>query len=310
MDTLFAGIDVSKDRLDVHLVPGDESFAVGRDAEGFGHLVERLSDLPLKVIAVEATGGFEAVVVAQLAEAGLPVAVVNPDRVRAFARAQGQRAKTDAIDAAVIARFAQLIQPPVRKLADAETRKLADLVSRRRQIVAMRLAERQRQKRTTDVRALKSIGRLLKALDRELSVCEADIAAAVQALPLWRLQDELLQSVPGIGPTVASTLIAEMPELGHLTRKQIAALAGLAPFTRQSGKWKGKSFIAGGRAPVRSALFMAATVAVRHNPVIKVLFDRLIATGKPWKVAVTACARKLLTILNAILKSGDPWKVA
>lgn len=310
MDILFAGIDVSRDRLDVHLVPGDESFAVGRDADGLCELAQRLSDRPVAVIAVEATGGFEAVVVAHLAEAGLPVAVVNPDRVRAFARARGQRAKTDAIDAAVIARFAQLMQPPVRKLADAETRKLADLVSRRRQIVAMRVAERQRQKRTTDGRALKSIGRLLTALERELSVCEADIAAAVKALPLWRLQDELLQSVPGIGPTVASTLIAEMPELGSLSRKQVAALAGLAPFTRQSGKWKGKSFIAGGRATVRSALFMAATVAVHHNSVIKVQFDRLIATGKPWKVAVIACARKLLTILNAILKSGIPWKEA
>ena len=310
MDTLFAGIDVSRDRLDVHLLPQGESFAVERDADGLDRLVQRFAGLPVAVIAVEATGGFETLVVAHLAQAGLPVAVVNPDRVRAFARARGQRAKTDAIDAAVIARFAQLMQPPVRQLADAETRMLADLVSRRRQIVAMRVAERQRQKRIGDKRALKSIGRLLKALERELSVCEADITAAIKALPLWRQQDELLRSVPGIGPTIAATLIAEMPELGNLSRKQVAALAGLAPFTRQSGKWKGKSFIAGGRASIRSALFMAASVAVLHNSVIKVHFNRLVASGKPWKVAIIACARKLLTILNAILKSGTPWKTA
>jgi transposase len=310
MDTRFVGIDVSKDRLDVHSEPDGEAFAVGRDAAGFTELVARLKQLPVSLIAVEATGGFEAVVVAYLAEAGLPVVVVSPDRVRAFAKAEGMRAKTDAIDAGVIARFAQAVHPPVRALADADTRKLADLVSRRRQIVAMLVAERQRLKRAADPHARKSMTRLIKVLERELSVCEADIGTAVHALPLWRMHDQLLQSVPGIGPTIAHTLIAEMPELGQLNRKEIAALAGLAPFTRQSGKWKGKSFIGGGRASVRSVLFIAATVAVRHNSIIKALFKRLIANGKPWKVAVIACARKLLTILNAIIKSGIPWQTA
>jgi transposase len=273
-------------------------------------LIERLKLLPLALIAVEATGGFEGVVVGHLAEAGLPVAVVNPERVRAFAQAEGLRAKTDAIDAGLIARFAQAMRPPLRPLADAETQKLADLIARRRQIVVMLTAERQRLKRASEERARASLARLIKALERELAVCDADIGDAVRQMPLWRHHDELLQSVPGIGPTVARTLIAEMPELGRLDRKQIAALAGLAPFTRQSGKWRGKSFIGGGRSAVRAALFIAATVAARHNPPVKAMFTRLITKGKPWKLAITACARKLLTILNAIIRTGRPWQHA
>lgn len=310
MDDVVIGIDVSKDRIDGQIEPAGEAFSTDRDPDGLAALAERLKALPVKVIAVEATGGFEGVVVAHLAAAGLPVAVVNPERVRAFAKAEGLRAKTDAIDAGVIARFARAVNPPVRAPADAETQLLADLIARRRQIVGMLTAERQRLKRATIGRARKSITRLIAALERELAVCDADIRDAVHQMPLWRLHDELLQSVPGVGPVLSRTLIAEMPELGHLDRRQIAALAGLAPFTRQSGKWRGKSFIGGGRSAVRSVLFIAAAVAARFNPVIKILSDRLTAKGKPWKLVITACARKLLVILNAIIRSGKPWQTA
>jgi transposase len=307
MDRTFVGVDVSKDRLDVHIEPAGEAFAVARDASGLASLLDKLRQVAVAVIAVEATGGFETVLVAHLAQAGLPVAVVSPDRVRAFAKASGERAKSDRIDAALIARFAAALRPPVRPLAEQETRELADLIARRRQIVAMLVAERQRHRRASERRTRRSIERLVKALERELSACEADIATAVQNAPLWRERDELLQTAPGIGPTIARTLIAELPELGSLNRKQIAALVGLAPFTRQSGQWRGKSFIGGGRAAVRAALFMGATVAAKHNPKIKTFFERLLAKGKPWKLAITACARKLLTILNAMVMTGQPW---
>jgi len=307
MDRTFVGVDVSKDRLDVHIEPAGEAFAVARDASGLASLLDKLRQAAAAVIAVEATGGFETVLVAHLAEAGLPVAVVSPDRVRAFAKASGERAKTDRIDAALIARFAVALRPPVRPLAQKETRELADLIARRRQIVAMLVAERQRHRRASERRTRRSIERLVTALERELSACEADIATAVQNAPLWRERDELLQTAPGIGPTIARTLIAELPELGSLNRKQIAALVGLAPFTRQSGQWRGKSFIGGGRAAVRAALFMGATVAAKHNPKIKTFFERLLDKGKPWKLAITACARKLLTILNAMVMTGQPW---
>ncbi len=263
---VFVGIDVSKNKLDVALWPSGEGFAVERNAKGLNSLCARLAALNPVTIALEATGGFETVVAAALAAAGLAVAVVNPAQIRAFAHALGTRAKTDPIDAAVIARFADAARPAIRALADAETQLLADLVSRRRQIVEMIVAEKQRLGRAPAKRLKKSIERLLKALEKELSNLNGDIDAAVRASPLWKANEELLTSVPGVGPTTARTLIAELPELGTLTRKQIAALAGVCPFTRQSGQWRGKSFIAGGRARVRAALFMAAMVAARLTP--------------------------------------------
>jgi transposase len=308
--SLFAGIDVSKDKLDVALWPSGESFAVERNAKGLNSLCARLAAFNPVTIALEATGGFETVVAAALAAAGLPVAVVNPAQIRAFAHALGQRAKTDSLDAAVIARFAEAAKPAIRALADAETQLLADLVSRRRQIVDMIVAEKQRLGRAPAKRLKKSIERLLKALEKELSNLNGDIDAAVRASSVWRANEELLTSVPGVGPTTARTLIAELPELGTLTRKEIAALAGLCPFTRQSGQWRGKSFIAGGRASVRAALFMAAMVAARFNPILKTFYDRLTAVGKPKKAALVAVARKLLTILNAILRDQKPWQTA
>lgn len=258
-------------------------------------------------MALEATGGYETVVAATLGAAGLPVVVVNPAQVRSFGRALGQRAKTDPIDARLIARFAAMTRPEIRPLPNEATQRLADLVARRRQIIAMIVAERQRQKRFTDRRLQKSIGRLLEALQRELSEVDAEIDTDIRGCSAWREKEDLLASVPGVGPTIARTLIAEMPELGALDRRQIAALAGLAPWTRQSGQWKGRSFIGGGRAPIRAALHMGAITAARHNPALKAFRDRLLAAGKPKMVALVAVARKLLTILNAIIRSGKPW---
>lgn len=310
MDSVIVGIDVSKDRLDVALRPGAEAFAVERNAAGLERLVARLTGLSPHIVALEATGGFETVAAAALAAAELPVVIVNPAQIRAFARALGQRAKTDPIDAAVIAHFAEATRPEPRPLPDAATRLLADLVARRRQIVEMIGAERQREKRVAIPRLKKSIARLVKALEKELTSLDTDIDDAVRGSPAWREKEDLLASVPGIGPVISRTLIAELPELGRLGRRQIAALAGLAPFTRQSGLWRGKSFIGGGRTAVRTALFMGALVAKQHNPVLRGFFDRLLAAGKPKMVALIAVARKLLTILNAILRDNRPWQTA
>jgi transposase len=310
MESIVVGIDVSKERLDIAVRPSGEAFFVERNAQGLELLVSRLRELVPQIVALEATGGFETIVAAALAGAGLPVVVVNPAQIRAFARAIGRHAKTDPIDAAVIAHFAEATKPQVRPLPDEATRMLADLVTRRRQIVEMIGAERQRERRISVQHLKKSIARLLKALEKELASLDQDIDDAVRGSPAWREKEDLLASVPGIGPVIARTLIADLPELGQLSRKEIAALAGLAPFTRQSGQWRGKSFIAGGRAAVRSALFMGALVAKQHNPVLKAFFERLVATGKPKMVALIAVARKLLTILNAIIRDNRPWQIA
>ena len=310
MDMITVGIDISKDRLDVAVRPSGEMFVVERKGAGLEVLVERLQALSPHIVALEATGGFETVVTAALAAAGLPVVVVNPAQIRAFAKALGQRAKTDPINAAVIAHFAEATKPEPRPLPDEATRLLADLVARRRQIIEMMVAERQREKRLSVPRLRKGIARHIKVLENELKSLDDDIGGAVRGSPAWREKENLLESVPGIGPIIARTLIAELPELGQLGRKQIAALAGLAPFTRQSGQWRGRSFIGGGRTAVRTALFMGAMVAKRRNPVLKVFFDRLVAAGKPKMVALVAVARKLLTILNAILRDNRPWQTA
>jgi transposase len=308
MDATVVGIDVSKNQLDVHVRGRNERFVVSRDAEGLAALIERLRPIEPRAIGLEATGGFETFVAAGLASAGLPVVVVNPAQVRAFANALGKRAKTDPIDASVIAHFVEATAPEIRPLRDAETQLLADLVARRRQIVAMIVAERQREKHAP-ARVKKSILRLLKALQRELDSLDGDIDAAVKGSPVWREKENLLASVPGIGTTIARTLLAELPELGTLDRRKIAALVGLAPWTRQSGQWRGKSFIGGGRTSVRAALFMGAMVAARHNPILKAFRDRLVAAGKPKLLALVATARKLLVILNAIVRDSKPWAV-
>ncbi len=308
MDVIAVGIDVSKDRLDVAVRPGGNTFVVERNGAGLDHLVARLGQIVPSIVALEATGGFETIAAAALAGAGLPVVIVNPAQIRAFAKAIGQRAKTDPIDAAVIAHFAEATKPQIRPLLDEAPRLLADLVARRRQIIDMIGAERQREKRVALPRLKKSIARVVKMLEKELVEIDDDIDDAVRGSPAWREKEDLLASVPGIGPVIARTLIAELPELGQLGRKQIAALAGLAPFTRQSGQWRGRSFIGGGRKAVRTALFMGAMVAARHNPTLKLFRDKLVAAGKNKLVAIVAVARKLLTILNAILRDKTPWQ--
>lgn len=310
MAAVFVGIDVSKDHLDVHVRPGGTSFRVNRDGAGLQDLLVQLEPLGPSVVALEATGGFETVVAASLGTAGLPVIIVNPVQVRAFARALGKRAKTDPIDAAVIAHFAEATNPEVRALPDETTRLLSDLLARRRQIVQMIVAERQRARVLTAPRLQKSIARLLKALQQELKALDKEIGDSVRGTPVWREKEDLLRSVPGVGPTIARTLLAEMPELGTLDRREVASLAGLAPFTRQSGQWHGKSFIGGGRSRVRAMLYMGALVAVRYNPALRTFYDHLLAAGKPKMVALVAVARKLITILNAILRDQKPWSTA
>lgn len=304
----WIGIDVSKDWLDVHLAPAGEDWRVSRDAVGLDELVRRLGALAPQCIGVEATGGYETVVAATLGAAGLPVVVLNPAQVRHFANALGKRAKTDPIDAAVIAHFIKATTPAIRPLPDEATRMLADLVARRRQIIAMMVAERLRLKRATAKRLVKSITRLLAALQKELSDLECGIAETIKASPLWQAKEDLLSSIPGLGAATARTLIAELPELGTLDRRQIAALVGLAPWTRQSGKWRGKSVIGGGRAPVRSALYRAALVASRFNPTMQTVYQRLLAAGKAKKVALIAVARKLLIACNAIIRTKQTWQ--
>jgi transposase len=310
METMFVGIDVSKDRLDVHVRPSAEAFAVARDGKGLKELVERLSGLSPRLIAVEATGGFETIVAAAIAGAQLPLAVVNPAQIRHFAQAVGKRAKSDPIDAAVIARFAEAVKPEPRQMRDEAARLLAELVGRRAQIIEMLVAERQREGRVAASRVRKSIGRHIAALEKELVAVDSDIDGLVRGSPVWREKEDLLTSFPGVGDTLARVFLAELPELGQLTRREIASLVGVAPFTRQSGRWKGKSMIAGGRSSVRAASFMAALSASRCNPALRAFYQRLLAAGKPKMVALIAVARKILTILNAMLRDKKQWQNA
>jgi len=309
MDQVSVGIDVSKDRLDVHIRPSGEAFAVARDGEGLAALIARLVPLSPRLIAVEATGGFEIIVAAAIGGAGLPLAVVNPAQVRHYAQALGKRAKTDPVDAEVIARFVEATRPEPRALPDEATRMLADLVARRRQIIVMMTAERQRATRLPK-RLMRSCERVIRVLEKELATLDEDIDTTVRGTPAWRAKEDLLVSVPGIGAITARSLIAELPELGNLDRRKIASLVGLAPFTRQSGQWRGKAFIGGGRRTVRAALFVATMAAVRYNPTIRIFRERLLAAGKPKMVAMIACMRKLLTILNAIAREQKPWQNA
>lgn len=308
---ITVGIDVSKARLDVHVHPAGESFALGNDEAGVEELAERLGQLEeLAWIGMEASGRHERLAVAHLAALGLPVVVLNPAQVRSYAQAIGQRAKTDPIDARLIALFLEAVRPELRPVADAQTRELAGLMARRRQVVAMLAAEKARRQQAAPGLARVSIARSVTFLEDELRSLDLEIDKTVRGTPVWRDKEDLLASVPGIGKTIARTLLAELPELGTLNPKQIAALAGLAPYTRQSGTWRGRSFIGGGRTVVRTALFMGALVAARYNPTLKAFRDRLVAAGKPKLVALIATARKLLVILNAILRDKQPWRPA
>ena len=310
MDAIYVGIDVSKDRLDVHVRPSGEAFAVARNGKGLNELIERLRSVGPTLIAVEATGGFETIVAAAIAGAHLPLAVINPAQVRHFAQAVGKRAKTDPIDAAVIARFAEAVKPEPRQLPDEAARLLSELVGRRAQLIEMLVAERQREKRASAGRVRKSLARHIAALEKELPVIDRDIDTMVRGSPVWREKEDLLITFPGVAHTIARSVLADLPELGRLSRREIASLVGYAPFTRQSGQWKGKSMIAGGRPSVRSAIFMAALSAIRCNPVMRVFYQRLLARGKPKMVALVAVARKVLTVLNAMLRDKKQWQHA
>src|ERR1700733_5748263 len=307
---VFIGIDVSKDRLDVCIRPSGETFTVTRDGEGLERLGERLCALAPQLVVMEATGGYETVVASTLAAAHLPLAVVNPRQIRDFARATGKLAKTHRLDAAAIAHFAEAIRPPARPIADPQAQALGELVARRRQVIEMMVAERNRRRRANQRRVLRAIDRHLELLQSELSDLEGDIDGAIRNTPAWQADADLLASVPGIGPATLRTLIAELPELGTLDRRKIAALVGVAPINRDSGTLRGRRTIAGGRASVRSALFMAALVASRANPVIAAHYKKLGAAGKTGKQALTACIRKLIVILNAILLDRKPWQPA
>jgi transposase len=303
---VFVGIDVSKAQLDVAVRPAG-GFRVAHDEAGLARLLQQLTARSPTLVVLEATGGLESPLAGALALAGVPVVVVNPRQVRDCAKATGQLAKTDAIDAEVLARFAEAIRPEPRPLPDEQTQILAALVGRRHQLIDRLTAEKNRV-----ASARSAIRKNLRApiawLERALHQADADLADAIQQSPLWREKDELLRSVPGIGPVLTTTLLANLPELGTLTHKQIAALVGVAPLNRDSGTLRGRRTCWGGRAQVRAVLYMAALTATRFNPVVRIFYRRLCATGKAKKVALVACMRKLLTIVNAMLKHRTPWR--
>lgn len=306
-DGVVVGIDVSKQRLDVCLRPGRQPWSIDHTEAGIAGLLERLAEHRVKLVVVEATGGLEIAVTAALALAHVPVAVVNPRQVRDFAKATGRLAKTDALDAAVLAHFAEAVHPEPRMLPDKQTEALSALVTRRRQLVEMLIAEENRQ-RTAPANLRSGIRQHVEWLRQRLKQIDDDLAAAIRESPVWREKDDLLRSVPGVGRVVATTLLAELPELGKLNRKQIAALVGVAPLNRDSGTLRGHRTIWGGRAQVRSVLYMGALVGIRYNEILRGFYAHLLAAGKTKKVALTACMRKLLTILNAMLKNKEPWR--
>jgi transposase len=306
---VWVGIDIAKREVEISVRPTGESWACANTAEAMGALVGRLQQLGPTLIVLEATGGLEGLVVAALTAAGLPVAVVNPRQVREFGRSTGRLAKTDRLDARVLAHFAEAVRPEPRPLPDAQAQELRALLGRRHQLVEMLTAEQNRRS-SAPPRVHAQIDEHLKWLRTQIRQLDGDLRELIRHTPVWREQDDLLRSVPGVGFVLATTLLAELPELGHLSRKEIAALVGVAPLNRDSGQWRGKRAIWGGRAPVRAVLYMAALAATRHNPIVKAFYTRLQAAGKPKKVGLTACMRKLLTILNAMIKHQRPWTPA
>ena len=306
----YVGIDVCAERLQVQVLPTEQRQSVVYDHTGVTQLVGFLQPLKPTRIVVEATGKLEIPVVAAVAAAELPVVVINPRQIRDFARALGLLAKTDRIDAWVLARFAESVQPPPRLLPSEQQQAMQELVSRQRQLVEIRAAESNRLRRTRTKVVRYNLEIHLTWLDKQIQELDRQIRQLITESPLWRQKDQLLQSVPGVGPKLSSVLVAHLPELGRLNRRQIASLVGLAPFNHDSGPWRGQRFIGGGRAKVRCTLYMSSLVAAYHNPVIRALRRRLESSGKPFKVVLTACMRKLLTILNAMVKNGTPWNSA
>lgn len=307
-EPVFVGLDVAKANVDVAVRPSGECWSVPNTEGGAQDLVTRLQPLGPALVVCEATGGFERAAIAALAAAGLPVVVANPRQVRDFARATGQLAKTDRLDAGILALFAERVRPTPRALGDETTQLLDALLTRRRQLLEMLVAEKNRLGFAP--RPLhRGIQQHIRWLERQLADVTGETARVIEASPVWRAKDDLLQSAPGVGPVVSATLLGKLPELGTLTHKQIAALVGVAPLARDSGQWRGKRMVYGGRAPVRTALFLAVLSGRRWNPQLKPFYERLIAAGKPKKVALIACARKLLTILNAMVRDSERWAV-
>jgi transposase len=305
----FVGIDVSKDTLDVHIRPDNSVRQFANNDEGISTLLGCLEKLPPTLVVLEATGGYENAVVAAISVAKIPLCVVNPKRARAFAKAIGRLAKTDQQDAQVLSEFAEKVRPAVRPLPDADTLKLQALLARRSQLLGMRTMEKNRLGAIKDRAARRSIEAVLRTLEKEIERTDRDLDKAIKECPEWSAKDELLQSIPGIGPVVSRTLLAEMPELGTYTREEVAALAGVAPVNRDSGKWSGKRMIAGGRAAVRTVLYMGSHAAKQGNAMLRAFADRLKAAGKAPKVIRIALARKLLIIANAVLRDQRPWQL-
>ncbi len=307
---IYLGVDVAKASVTLASEPPGLTAEFATDSAGLTALVQAAQAQPVTLVVVEATGGYEAPVVAALVTAGLPVAVVNPRQVRDFAKALGRLAKTDRIDARVLALFGARVQPIPRSLPDEATQELEAVLTRRRQLLEMLHAERQRRPRARGRVVRRSLDAHIRWLERQVIDTDATLEAAIQASPVWRVQDQLLQSVPGVGPTLARTLLGLLPELGHLDRHHIAALVGVAPLARDSGTLRGRRTCWGGRPAVRTVLYMAALTAARWNPALRSFYQRLRAAGKPAKVALTAVARKLLVLLNAILRDARPWRYA
>ena len=303
---VFVGIDVAKDWLDIAVRPTGAAWRVAQDDEGVADLVRQLAKLQPKLIVMEASGGYERLPAIALDAARLPVAVVNARHVREFAKSQGKLAKTDRLDAASAAHFGEVSNIKPRPLPTAEARELEALVTRRRQLIQMRTAEQQRRPQAPPF-LRRSIDRTIAVFNQELADIDADLERRLRESPLWREREELLRTVPGVGPALTFTLLAELPELGTCSNKEIASLVGLAPIARDSGRFWGARVCWGGRASVRAALYMPTLSAMRSNPIIKEFYARLVAAGKPGKVALTACMHKLLTILNAMLRHGAPW---
>lgn len=305
---VFIGIDIAKDSLDIHVKPTNDQWSSTNNPKGIDDTLTRLAALEPTCIVLEATGGLEVKLAAALAVAGLPVAVINPRQVRDFARALGKLAKTDSIDAEVIALFAEKVTPACRPLISKEEHALKELITRRRQLIDMRTMESNRQQRIVSQQVTDSIDTLIAYINSEVKEIDREIKQFIKASPIWRAKENLLKSVPGVGDGTAAMLMAAVPELGSLNRRQIAALVGLAPMNRDSGTFRGRRMIVGGRAAVRAQLYMATLSAKTWNPFIKKFFNRLIEKGKAFKVAITACMRKLLTILNAIIRDSRSWQ--
>ena len=305
----FVGIDISKDTLDVCIDPGAEALHVAYDDKGIEAICHRLKAESPTLIVVEATGGLEMRLASELAALGLNIAVINPRQARDFAKATGQLAKTDRVDAAMLAAFAKAIRPQARALKDAETRALDDLVTRRRQLIAMRVQETLRLGTAAASKAMqKSLNAHIRWLDKRIAEIDTDLTQRLRNSDVWRAKDDLLRGIPGVGVVTSQTLLAKCPELGTLNRREIAALVGVAPLANDSGKHRGKRFVWGGRADVRAVLYMATVSAIRCNANIKAFAERLKHAGKPGKVVIVACMRKLLTIMNAMLKNNARWE--